>query len=416
MHNILTKPSGFKITAEVKRVKKRLTFFTVFALLFLLALPSFSLYKLNKSIPSQISLTDDKRLEINLGTFVSASAQADYCFSEKGRLFISCPENESYSVSLRLFGLIPVKHVTVSAAAEGVYMPSGQAIGIKLYTDGVLVVGLSENLPAYAAGIKTGDIITHIDGVRVLNAVHFSSLINKSGEKQTTISFIRGNDKCEVSITPVFSEGEYKIGAWIRDSSAGIGTLTYVNASDSGFGALGHGICDSDTGKLLTVMQGRITGCNIIDTVKGQKGSAGRLCGVLQTADTGSIYKNCAIGIYGSVDKEAVYTAKPVPAASRFEVHEGEATILATVDENGPEEYSVLIEKINTSDNSGASMVIKITDEKLIEKTGGIVQGMSGAPILQDGKIVGAVTHVFVSDPTRGYGIFIELMLNQNSN
>ncbi len=395
-------------------MKKRLSFFIVLSLLFLLALPSFTIYKLNKSVPHKISLSENKKIEINLGAFISAKNKTDYCFSENGRLFVSCPTEESYRIDLRLFGLIPVKSMTVSGNAERLYIPSGQAIGIKLYTDGVLVVAINQDHPAYAVGIRIGDIITHVNDVRILNAVHFSSLINKEAKKGANIkiAFNRAGEKKQSFVTPTYSDGEYKIGAWVRDSSAGIGTMTYIDAESSTFGALGHAVCDSDTGSMLAVMQGRITSCSIIDAVKGEKGAAGRLCGVLQAADIGSVYKNCGAGIYGSIDAENISEAKPVRALSRFEIHEGDATILATVDDSGPSEYKVVIEKINLSDEAGASMIIKIADERLISKTGGIVQGMSGAPIIQNGKLAGAITHVFLNDPTRGYGIFIENMLD----
>ena len=331
-------------------------------------------------------------------------------------MVLSCPENSAYSVDFNLFGLVPVKTLKVSSYEDGLYMPSGQAVGIKLYTDGVLVIGLAENLPAYNAGIKVNDIITHINDTKVLNAVHFSALLNKNENAPLTLTAIRDGSTFNVDVTPVYTENEYKIGAWVRDSSAGIGTLTYVEAKTQSFGALGHGICDIDTGSTLTLMQGNLTDCEIVDIVKGEKGAAGRLCGVLSGGEKGVIKKNCELGIYGNLDPTAVYTAEPVPIASRFEIREGEATILATVDTGAPEEYSVYIEQINTADNSNTSMVIKITDERLIQKTGGIVQGMSGSPILQNGKLIGAVTHVFINDPTKGYGIFIENMLAEAEN
>ena len=393
-------------------MKKNFTFFSVIALLFLLALPAASAYKIKCAIPSDICLTQNKNLKINLGGFVKADAE-NSSFFKNGSLTLTCPENKSYTVDLKLFGVVPVKSVKVSAAADKSICPSGQAIGIKLYTDGVSVIAVSKNSPADKANIVCADVITHVNDEKIFNAVHFSTLINAGKGKETKITFVRSGKKEEVVLTPVYQNGEYVIGAWVRDSSAGVGTLTYVNALDNSFGALGHAICDNDTQLILPLMQGSITKCNIIDTVKGEKGLPGRLCATLDNSDTGEIIKNCSLGIYGKTDLKQITTASPMPIATRYEIHEGEATILASVDENGPAKYSAVIEKVNTADMRGSSMIIKVTDKRLLEKTGGIVQGMSGAPILQDGKFAGAVTHVFLNDPTRGYGVFIELMLNE---
>lgn len=357
-------------------MKKKITLFSVLTLLFLLALPGLGAYKLSRAIPSDIYLTKDKNIEINVSGFVSAvSKENPDCSAASGKVVLSCPENSSYNVDLKLFGIVPVKTLTVSSSDSNYYIPSGRAIGIKLYTDGVLVIALSENLPAEEAGIQVGDVITHINGTKVLNASHFSSLLTQNKQALAVISFMRGNTKHSAAVSPIYSENEYKIGAWVRDSSAGIGTLTYVDQNQS-FGALGHGICDVDTGDLLTVMHGSITDCEIIDTVKGKKGSAGKLCAVLKGSDTGIIAKNTDFGIYGQTDSDKRSAKEAMPIATRFEIHEGEATILSTIDSGGPKEYSVCIEKINTADTTGASMEIKVTDENLISKTGGIVQGM----------------------------------------
>ncbi len=406
---ITVKSAGFKIKKEVRQMKKKLTLFTILILLFLLAFPALSVYKLNRTIPSDIYLTKDKNAVIDLSGFVYASSETN-CLYDSGKVVLSCPDKASYSVNLKLFGILPVKKLTVSSSENERFMPSGQAIGIKLYTDGVLVIKINENLPADIAGIKVGDIITHINGTKVVNASHFSSLLNENKQNTAIISYTRNSASYTVELIPSYSQNEYKIGAWVRDSSAGIGTLTYVSP-DGSFGALGHGICDQDTSDLLTIMHANVSECEIVDCEKGEKGNPGRLCGILKPNELGILSNNSYTGIFGQIDKNAVSLKEPIPIATRFEVQKGKASILSTIDHSGVKEYSVLIEEINTASDGENSMVIKVTDENLIRKTGGIVQGMSGSPVIQNGKLVGAVTHVFVNDPTRGYGIFIENML-----
>ena len=392
-------------------MKKKFTLFTILILLFLLAFPALSVYKLNRTIPSDIYLTKDKNAVIDLSKFVYASGEAN-CVYNSGKVVLSCPEKSSYNVDLKLFGILPVKSFTVSSAENRTFMPSGQTIGIKLYTDGVLVIKINKNLPADIAGIQVGDVITHINGTKVLNAAHFSTLLNENKQNTASLTYQRNLSSYTVELVPQYSKNEYKIGAWVRDSSAGIGTLTFVSP-DGSFGALGHGICDQDTSDLLTLMHASVSDCEIVDCEKGKKGSPGRLCGVLKANDFGHLNKNTYNGIFGQIDKTRLSLKEPIPIATRFEIQKGNASILSTVDNNGVKEYSVTIEEINTASDAETSMVIKVTDENLLQKTGGIVQGMSGSPLIQNGKLIGAVTHVFVNDPTRGYGIFIENMLSE---
>lgn len=382
-----------------------------FSLIFLLALPTVSAYKIKCTIPSDICITQDKYVKINLGGFISGKDNTGF---DKNNLLLTCPSNGSYDINLKLFGIFPIKTVTVSAMENSTICPSGDVIGIKLYTDGVSVSAVEKQTPADKAGLCCADVITHLNDVKILNSAHFSSFLKENGNKEIKITFLRNNCEQNIFLTPMCRNGEYLIGAWIRDSSAGIGTVTYIDVSNQKFGALGHGICDSDTQSLLTLMQGNITNCNVTGSVKGKKGFPGKLCGVLENNDIGTVEKNSALGIYGNINANAVEKQKPMDVASRFEVHEGNASILTSIDNDKPQEYDAVIEKVNTSDESGMSMILKITDRRLLEKTGGIVQGMSGSPILQDGKFIGAVTHVFLNDSTRGYGVFIELMLKES--
>ncbi len=319
----------------------------------------------------------------------------------------------------KLFNFIPVKKVNVSVVPRRYVIPSGEAIGVKIYADGVLVVGISDVAdkqgrifaPAKDAGIEVGDRIIEVNGNKVNDTDDFVEILNDEKGK-VRITLIRGDDVRDVKLSAVYAPDSrsYKVGLWVRDSTAGIGTLTFYDPKTFSFSALGHGICDSDTGSLMTVRQGSINACNIRSVIKGEKGVAGELLGDFAGKKLGEIEINSLCGIRGKAEK--IPDRAFAPVASRFEVQEGNATILCDIDGNGPQEYEIEITKVSkAATDAGKNLVIRVTDPDLIEKTGGIVQGMSGSPVLQNGKIVGAVTHVFVNDPTRGYGIFIENML-----
>lgn len=324
----------------------------------------------------------------------------------------------NYTCDVKILNLIPVKKVDVSVMPKTYLIPSGEAIGVKLYTDGVLVVGMSDvtaidgeiSQPAKNAGIVVGDRILSVNGQAVENIDDLSDKINES-KGRATLEIARENRKFLTEITPVYSaeSKSYKIGLWARDSTAGIGTLTFYNPENKTFGALGHGICDTDTKDIMPVKKGSINKCKISGVIKGRRGSTGELSGDFLGLEIGGITKNTSAGIGGNMKE--IPQEDAILAASRFEVKKGNAKILCDVDGNGPQSYNVEITKVSHRED-GKNMVIKVTDERLIKKTGGIVQGMSGSPIIQNDKLVGAVTHVFVNDPTRGYGIFIEEMLS----
>lgn len=319
----------------------------------------------------------------------------------------------------KLFNFIPVKKVNVSVVPRRYVIPSGEAIGVKIYADGVLVVGISDVTdkkgrifaPAKDAGIEVGDRIVEVNGKKIKDTDDFVEIINDEKGK-VRISLIRGDDIKEVKLSAAYSgeDDSYKVGLWVRDSTAGIGTLTFYDPKTFSFSALGHGICDSDTGSLMTVREGSVNACNIRSVIKGEKGVAGELLGDFAGKKIGKIQVNSQCGIRGKV--QSIPDRMPLPVASRFEISEGNAEILCDIDGTGPGEYEIEITKVSRlASDAGKNLVIRVTDPDLIEKTGGIVQGMSGSPIIQNGKLVGAVTHVFVNDPTRGYGIFIENML-----
>ncbi len=229
------------------------------------------------------------------------------------------------------------------------------------------------------------------------------------------IEYVRDGKTNTVQIEPVYSPADkaYKLGVWVRDSIQGIGTVTFFDEETNRFGALGHGIYDVDTGGLMSLKQGHITSAQLTDIVKGEKGVPGELEGFIAADEVlGDITKNTEIGIFGDA-KTAAFTGDSYPIGVQTEVEENKATILSNIAGDTVIPYEIEIEQVNhfAKDNN-KGMVIHVTDERLLEQTGGIVQGMSGSPIMQNGKLIGAVTHVFVNDPTRGYGIFIENMLN----
>ena len=287
---------------------------------------------------------------------------------------------------------------------------SGEAIGVKLYTDGLIVVGISDDFVQLSGEkLKKGDIITQINGEKLTDNTDIQKNITK---EKTTLDIQRDNNHFQITASPTITDGSPKLGLWLRDSTAGIGTITYFDPETNTFGALGHGITDVDTGMLMKVKNGTITPCSVSDVTKSCRGSIGELNCEFKNNNYGSLLINSDCGIYGNINE-----AFPIQLYKKTEIKtditEGEASVLCTVDENGIKEYSAKILKVHANRKDTKGLVIEITDDSLIEKTGGIVQGMSGSPILQNGKLVGAITHVFVNDPTKGYGIFIENMLSQ---
>ena len=296
-------------------------------------------------------------------------------------------------------------------------IPVGQTVGVKLFSDGVLVVGFSDGeSPAKDCGLKEGDVITAIGGQSLDTIEEFRQLLAENGEDAAALTVKRGSRTIELSAEPEKDEdGEYRLGAWVRDSMAGIGTMTFYDPQSGVFGALGHGVTDVDTGQLLPLDHGSIMDASVKAVKKGERAAPGELKGDFDlTRDSGTLYANTDCGIFGTLNAEdgAKLTGKACPLAPRSEVRAGPATILTTVSGNETKEYAIEIEKVYSASASSRNLLLHVTDEALLEQTGGVVQGMSGSAILQDGKLVGAVTHVLVDDPTRGYGIFIENMLS----
>ena len=321
-----------------------------------------------------------------------------------------------------MFDFIPVKSVNVTVAPEYYVIPSGSPVGIKMFSKGLLIVNISEVKtdsgnsvsPAKISGLQIGDRIISANGKELNFSEELASIVTSSTEN-IKLTVLRDDNFLDFSLTPVisFDDNKKKLGIWVRDSTAGVGTLTFFDPKTSTFATLGHGITDIDTGDIITPKTGTITDCTIAYCKKSRKGDPGELSGQFGNLTIGEIYMNSSLGVYGKL-KNTLNLNNPgyMPVATRFQIKEGPAYILADVDGLGVKKYDVIIEEVSKSGNiDNKGLVIKISDPLLLEKTGGIVQGMSGSPIIQNGKLVGAVTHVFVNDPTRGYGIFIENML-----
>lgn len=304
-------------------------------------------------------------------------------------------------------------------------IPMGRAVGIKLFSDGVLVVGLAEIptadgalTPAKDCGLREGDIITHINSEEVDSIEEVQEILQTVGDDPMSIRAMRGDKQVQMTMQAVqcASDGAYKLGAWIRDSMAGIGTMTFYDPQAGVFGALGHGINDVDTALLMPLSAGSIMYAEVTDVKKGACGAPGELHGSFQVSnDMGDLFANTPSGIFGRLtDQSLTGDAQPVAVAQRSEVKTGKATILSNIAGEQVEAYEIEITRIYPqSDTDTRNLMLKVTDPRLLEATGGIVQGMSGSPILQNGKLVGAVTHVLVNDPTEGYGILAENMLSR---
>ncbi len=302
-------------------------------------------------------------------------------------------------------------------AAETKLIAAGIPFGIRFKTAGVIVVGICAGCgPAADAGIRRGDVIVAIDGKELHSAAELSDAVRRSEGKPLTLEFDQGGVRRTATVTPITDEaGEARLGIWIKDSAAGIGTVTFIRPETLEFAGLGHGICDAETGTLVPFAYGNAEDVALSGILSGKQGAPGELRGSFSGKKTGKLLKNTPAGIYGILYElptgleNALY-----PVADRDEVHEGKAELYTTVDGSGRQRYEVEIKAIDR-DSEGRNFVVHVTDPALIEKTGGIVQGMSGSPLIQDGKFIGAVTHVLISDPTEGYGIFLETMLRSAS-
>lgn len=332
-------------------------------------------------------------------------------------------ERENYVASLKLFGFIPYKDVSIRVVEEQMLIPVGMTIGIYVETEGIMVIdtGSFENISGVecmpAGGLlQTGDYILDVNGERISRKRDFIEYIEQSGGVPLEMTIRRNGKNQTVTVVPEQNAaGQYKIGIWVRDSAQGVGTLTYVDL-DGNFGALGHGIADTDTGMLIDMGRGELYRSQVVAIEKGQSGHPGEITGMIHYVHdniVGTIEQNTANGVFGTLDTditEGVYM--PMEVGYRNEIHTGYAQIICNI--TGEQKaYDIRIDNININSNDNKGLTITVTDPELLNITGGIVQGMSGSPIIQDGKLIGAVTHVLIRDSTKGYGIFIENMLIQ---
>ena len=327
--------------------------------------------------------------------------------------------------NLKLFGIIPVKEVTVTEKAEQKVMVSGEVFGIKLYTDGVIVVGIQEvqtdsgkKSPSGSAGIEVGDIIVAIDGENVYTSDQVQSILGANNGGSFEVKIKRGERYRDYTVTPVYCEREgcYKAGMWVRDSTAGIGTITFYNKQSGIFAALGHQINDIDTKEIMPMLDGEAVKATVSKIEKSTRGTTGSLECDFTNQTLGKLLTNTDCGIYGAY-AEVSECAKEYPVAAIQEVKKGKATLISTVEKGQPKKYEIEITHIGFNENNREkNMIVKVTDKDLIDKTGGIIQGMSGSPIIQNGKLVGALTHVIVGNPQKGYAVFAQTMAEESNN
>ena len=375
------------------------------------------------SLPRRIVMRSDSAMEMPSTACLRAridAGEADLTDTAGGGIAVQSGGTGDATVTYSLLGVLPVRTVSVSVAPERVLMPGGQSVGIAIDTRGVIVVGASDlgstPSPIRAAGIKTGDIIQRVNGRAITSASALSGMVN-SGEA-LTLDVLRGGEAVSRRVTPALDgrDGCWRLGAWVRDSTAGVGTLTFSDPETGLFGALGHAITDVDTSVTMPVGQGELYENRVVDVSPSTQGAPGELTGdfVFHPTAIGTVERNTGSGIFGSMNAPSVNRLYPegLPAATRSAIHTGPATLLTTVDGGGVGEYTCEIVRLNDVRGDARDMVIRVTDEALLQKTGGIVQGMSGSPIIQDGMLIGAVTHVMVNDPAMGYGISIESMLD----
>ena len=343
--------------------------------------------------------------------------------SERSKISLTAGDaGGTAEVVFRLLGLVPVKTMTVTVEPSRTLIPGGRSLGVALETDGVVVVGSSDlgkaESPARRAGILPGDVIQTVNGEAVSGAEELSEMIDVGG--MVELGVLRGEHSMTIDVEPEVDprDGAYRLGIWVRQSTAGVGTLTYYDPESGEYGALGHAITDVDTGVTFPVGEGAVYENEVVRVTRGAQNAPGELTGAFfeQEIVLGGIEKNTGFGVFGTAESEmgegGLYP-EGLPIGRRDEIHTGKAQILSCIGGETVKAYDCEIEKLySQSQPETRSMVIRVTDAELLKTTGGIVQGMSGSPVIQDGKIVGAVTHVFVSDPTRGYGVYIEWMLD----
>ena len=398
---------------------------TIFKFLIVFILIIIFIYVCNISfMPDSIILIQGEKFDLNtlLGLSIkqvenNGTVQASSLLNKE-----KVSEVGKADFNLSLFNTIQLKEITVNVIPKTKVVPIGKSIGMKLYTDGVLVVGMSEiegKKPYQNSGIEEGDRIVEVNNNQIDTTDELINTVNRSNGEEVKIKYIETDNSVKTtSIKPVKTGNEYKLGLWVRDAAAGVGTLTFYEPESQMYAALGHGITDIDTSELINIASGELVTTNILSIVKGKKGEPGEIRGTIENGYVvGKVYKNTRFGVYGNLTNKNIFNISnnnAIDVASREEVEKGKAEILCELENGNTKNYEIEIQKIFTNNNEdNKSMLIKVTDDELIEKTGGIIQGMSGAPIIQNGKFIGAVTHVLVSNPTQGYAVFADIMIKQ---
>lgn len=404
-------------------MRKKITKITIILLLLLSYVYICSI----NSIPKNIIIFEGENLNFKIATGLTLKSKNSKTILTASNINKEKINTEgANNLNLNLFGTIPVKEVSVNVIPKTTVVPLGNAIGMKLYTRGVLVVGMSQietdnnekKKPYENSGIEQGDTILEVNNNAIENTEDLIKEVEKSEGNTINIKYLRNEKTRQTDITPVKSKNTYKIGLWVRDAAAGVGTLTFYEPKTNLFMALGHGISDIDTEEIVNIANGELVTANIVSITKGRKGYPGEIRGTIDQGRTiGTIYKNTNFGVYGTVKNKNYLEAdltQEMEVATRSEIKEGKAQIICQLENSNKKKYDIEIEKIYTNNNqNNKSMLIKITDNELLEKTGGIIQGMSGAPIIQEGKFIGAVTNVLVNDPTQGYGVFADIMIKE---
>ena len=386
-------------------------------------------------LPNDLTLVEGEKTEIATQLPISAKTEesvgvlgvttkplADAFHLELGSSILANPiQAGTTKITFYLCNAVPIKTIDATVIPKTTLVPVGKTVGVSLDTKGLLVLGtgqvyMEENDTAEPSKgvLKTGDLLLEADGKKLINKETLIDVVTQCNGKKIDILLERKGEQKHVILTPVFSHVEqaYKLGIWVRDSIQGIGTITYYDPNSNQFGALGHGVYDVDTGELMIIKNGSLNASQLTDIVKGKKGEPGELTGTIQRENIlGEVKKNTDVGIYGTLNQSNDFFGDPLPIGLKQEVKIGKAEILSNIEGQEIKKYEIEIESLGKG--NGKDMMIHVTDKRLLEKTGGIVQGMSGSPIIQNGQLIGAVTHVLVNDPERGYGTFIETMLHE---
>lgn len=397
--------------------KKRII--PILVIIFFVLVSVFFPYNLFLNLKNDMFVTTDELKDILTNNWVISSDVINVSAKD-------VDEFDKYIINYKLFNLFNIKKLKVNVVEPDRYFAGGETLGFSLQSKGVILIGgnyiLSSNgieRPFENSGLRSGDVITHIDGVEINSVEDISNILRDFDGDSVSLKVKRNGEIFDVKIKPALDSltNTYKLGLWVKEDAVGIGTLTFINATSKRFGSLGHSINDSETNEIIDVSGGNIYESKILGIKKGKSGKAGELMGTFSRENViGSVDKNCEYGVYGFVDDVKALTVNKtsIEVGGRLSAKPGKAQILSSLDGENVEAYNIEIIKTNfQSSCNEKSMVIRATDENLIKKTGGIVQGMSGSPIIQDGKLIGAVTHVFVNDATKGFGIYIDWMLEQ---